>query len=58
MFPHSVTAQSPPGFAENWPSLRKLLESRDIAIKFHGPAEPTMEDVFIDLVRAEEHDSV
>jgi ABC-2 type transport system ATP-binding protein len=43
---------------ENWPSVRKLLESKKIAIHSHGASEPSMEDVFIDLVRAEAGDSV
>ena len=40
----------------DWPSVRKLLESRDVAIHSFGPSEPNMEDVFIDLVRAKDYD--
>lgn len=42
---------------ENWPSILELLESRDIAVHSHGPSRPTMDDVFLDLVRSEESGS-
>ena len=38
----------------DWPSVRSLLESRGVTIHSHNPSEPTMEDVFIDIVRAKE----
>ncbi len=38
----------------NWQAIRDILESRGISVQSFGPAEATMEDVFIDLVRSKE----
>lgn len=42
----------------DWPSVLEQLESHGLTIHSHGPAMPTMEDVFIDLVHAKERESV
>ena len=42
---------------QDWPSVEKLLGSGNVTIHSHGPSDPTMEDVFIDLVLAEASDS-
>jgi ABC-2 type transport system ATP-binding protein len=42
----------------DWPPVQHHLESMNIAILSHGPSAPSMEDVFIDLVRTREHERV
>lgn len=42
---------------QDWPSVERLLESGNVTIHSHGPSDPTMEDVFIDLVLAKAGDS-
>jgi ABC-2 type transport system ATP-binding protein len=41
----------------DWPAIEELLGSRNVTIHSHGPSDPTMEDVFIDLVLAKAGES-
>jgi ABC-2 type transport system ATP-binding protein len=39
-------------WARDWPTVRAALERARIPILDHGPADPSLEDVFIDVVRS------
>jgi len=41
-------------YAHDWPAARQLLESEGLSILSEGPAEPSLENVFIDLVGSAE----